>query len=167
DLSRTVAFAAASGLGRLGRAEAADLAQRAARPTDLRDLTASFTVHDGWIDLREPLTFTSSVGAARLDGRVGLDLGLALRGTVVASQEFLSQALARTGFRPSSPVQVPLSIAGSLHTPVVEVDERAVARQFVDAGARQGARKLEDTVKRQARRRIGDFLQRLPEGRRP
>jgi AsmA protein len=167
DLSRTVAFAAASGLGRLGRAEAADLAQRAARPTDLRDLTASFTVHDGWIDLREPLTFTSSVGAARLDGRVGLDLGLALRGTVVASQEFLSQALSRTGFRPSSPVQVPLSIAGSLHAPVVEVDERAVARQFVDAGARQGARKLEDAVKRQARRQIGDFLQRLPEGRRP
>jgi AsmA protein len=167
DLGHAVAFAAASSLGRLGHSEAAEIAQRAAGPTDLRDLTASFTVHDGWLDLREPLTFTSGVGAGRLDGRVGLDLSLALRGTVVASEEFLASALARTGFRPSAPVEVPLSIAGSLVSPVVEVDERAVARQFASAEARQAARRVEDAVKRQARRRIGDFIQRLPEGVRP
>jgi AsmA protein len=167
DLGHAVAFAAASSLGRLGQSEAAEIAQRAAGPTYLRDLTASFTVHDGWLDLREPLTFTSGVGAGRLDGRVGLDQSLALRGTVVASEEFLASALARTGFRPSAPVEVPVSIAGSLDSPVVEVDERAVARQFASAEARQAARKVEDAVKRQARRRIGDFIQRLPEGVRP
>lgn len=166
DLGAKIARVVAQGLQKAGKRAAADKVARAAGTTELRDLTGSFRIRDGWMVLNEPMAFTSKFGGGRVDGRVGLDLALELQGDVVLSQQFLSSTLGPIGVSPQGPLSVPLKIGGTLKAPRVSgLSAGAIASEVAKGAAQGTARKLENEVKTQARRRAGDFLKRLGGGR--
>ncbi len=159
DLGGQLAKVGALALRAAGRGGAADTVARAGEGTALRDLVVSFRVADGQLRLREPLTFASGFGGARLDGTLGLDTSLALNGTAVLSPEFLAQT---AGIRPEGPVEVPLKVGGTLSDPQLEMPGPAeLAKRLAAPAAREGAKRVEEEVKRQARKRVGDVLRRF------
>ncbi|WP_254380250.1 AsmA family protein [Corallococcus exiguus] len=101
-----------------GQTGARGAGSKTAQGTELKDLSASFRVQDGWLTFTKPVAFQSSIGSGRLDGRVGLDARLELKGTLDASASFAS-TLTHGATPIGSPVSIPLTITGTLEDPEV------------------------------------------------
>ncbi|MBX5484714.1 MAG: AsmA family protein [Myxococcaceae bacterium] len=148
DLGAQIGPAVTEALRLLSQPKAAATVDRTEGGTRLENLTASFRVRDGWMELSEPLVFTSPFGGARLSGRIGLDQRLALRGDVVLSKSFI----------PQGPFTIPVTIGGTLKKPALTgIDAKAASRM--------AGRQVEEQVERQAREKAGEFLRRLGGGR--
>ncbi len=164
-LGERVAGVAAEALQRLGRTGAAGRAEQAERAlagTPLRDLTMTFRVEDGRMSLREPLALAAPFGGARLEGSIGLDTTLDLRGQALLSGQFLAE---RLGLRGADALEVPLTIGGTLSDPDVQLPSPAeVAAGVAAPAARAGAKRVEEEVRRRARQGVGDVLRRLGRG---
>ena len=113
--------------------------------------------------LRQPITVNTGIGPVQLDGRIGLDWRLDLKGTARVSPEIVSQ-LTGGRLRPTAPVAVPLQLGGTLTNPTVaELDTEAVARRLLPTGQveRRVEREVEKRKKaaeREARKRAEDAL---------
>ncbi len=166
DLGATLASSLATGLKALKRPGAAGVVNQAAQGTQLKDLEASFTVRDGWLELTRPLAVQTAIGALSLDGRIGLDQRLDLRGRALLSPDFVATALGGV-VRPQAPVDVPLQLGGTLTAPrVTGVDSAALAKSALrlenaPAPVREKAKALEEQIKSQARRGLGGLLDRV------
>ncbi len=162
-LGERIAGVAAEALRRAGRGGAADAAEKAERSlggTQLRNMTLTFQVANGRMSLREPLAFSAPFGGARLEGSIGLDTTLDLKGNALLSEQFLAQ---RLGARGAGALEVPVRIGGTLSAPDVGLPSPAeVAASVAAPAAREGARKVEEEVRRRARQGLGDVLRRLP-----
>jgi AsmA protein len=125
--------------------------------TTLRDLAASFTVKDGWMSLTKPVAFATSVGQARLGGRVGLSQQLALDGTLALTKE----ALARAGVPLGSGVELPLTLGGSLSGPTVKFDAAQALRGAASGVVAEKRKAVEENVKKEATKRVEGLFKRL------
>jgi hypothetical protein len=87
--------------------------------TRLGNVSTSFTVRDGWLDLEHPLSINSPFGAVNLSGRIGLQKQLDLHGNVALSPPLLSKTLGRLRLHPPLSVGVPVAVGGTLEEPTV------------------------------------------------
>ncbi|WP_169791616.1 AsmA family protein [Sandaracinus amylolyticus] len=158
DLSAAVATAAGDALRLAGRGSARVDAVREGR-TDLGALRIAFRIEQGSVVLRQPLTVEAPFGAARLDGRIGLDRSLELSGTAVLSPDFIDEI---AGVRPAGPIEVPLSIGGSLSEPEVSLSSEALASALSETALREGARVLEQELGERAGEGLRDLGRRIP-----
>ncbi|MGZ3459331.1 MAG: AsmA family protein, partial [Archangium sp.] len=155
DLEAAVAPALAQGLAVLGHQGAERTVQKAGQGTRLKDLNAQFRVQDGWVAFTKPIAFQSDIGAGTLEGRVGLDQRLELRGTIKASEQFVS-AITHGAIPVKSPVTIPLTITGTLKAPEVKTGSPTdIAKGLLTAVPRS----LESPVN-QARKGLGDIFKR-------
>ncbi|QSQ17040.1 AsmA family protein [Myxococcus landrumensis] len=118
DLGATLTPALTQGLLSLGQKGASESVQKAGRGTHFKDLDARFKVQGGWVSFTQPMAFQSDLGDGTVEGRVGLDQRLDLKGTVKASKDFVSD-LTRGAVPVSAPVSVPITISGTLKDPKV------------------------------------------------
>jgi AsmA protein len=125
--------------------------------TALDDLAASFTVKDGWMALSKPLAFATSVGQARLGGRVGLSQQLALDGTLAITKE----ALARAGIPLGAGVELPLTLGGALTGPTVEFRPEQALRGAASSIVAEKRKAIEQDVKKEATKRVEGLFQRF------
>jgi AsmA protein len=97
--------------------------------TELRNLSGSFTVQDGFLRFSQPVTVSSSFGELQVGGAIGLDQRLDLKGTAKLSPQFVARA---TGLAaPKQAIDAPLQIGGTLAAPQVSVDSGALAKAAV------------------------------------
>ncbi|NVJ26763.1 AsmA family protein, partial [Myxococcus sp. AM011] len=129
--------------------------QQAGKGTRFKDLNAKFSVKDGWVSFTQPMAFRSDLGNGTLDGRVGLDQRLELKGTVEASKEFVS-GLTGGAVPIKAPVSVPVTITGTLKAPKVSTGGAADIAKGLLPGVSKG---IENPVN-QARKSLGDLLKR-------
>ena len=118
NLDNALASAVGEGLRLLGQQTAAGKLEQAETATALRNVQTRVQVQDGWMTLQQPLALGGDFGTAELNGRIGLDWKLDLRGTAQLSPTFVSN-ITGGALRPSSPVAVPLRIGGTLRAPAV------------------------------------------------
>lgn len=155
DLGGAVTPALTKGLTALGHKGAAGTVQQAGKGTRFKDLNAKFSVKDGWVSFTQPMAFQSDLGNGTLDGRVGLDQRLELKGTVEASKEFVS-GLTGGAVPIEAPVSVPVTITGTLKAPKVSTGGAADIAKGLLPGVSKG---IENPVN-QARKSLGDLLKR-------
>ncbi len=161
DLAPRLAEPLTQALKRVGKGAVANRIPTSKEGTKLQDLSGRFRVRNGWLELTGPLAFESGFGSARLGGRVGLDQQLDLAGTVTLQPSFVAQATGNN-FRPKSPLELPVEIAGTLTSPQVKaLDLGGLARQAPAEARRRvedEARKRAEEVERRARRKVQDRL---------
>ncbi len=163
DLGEKLAGALAAGLQRLGRGGAAEGVARVGQGTAIQALQATFTVKDGWLQLRQPLAVSGGFGTLSLDGRIGLDQRLDLTGKALLQPEFVAKAL-RGAVSPKAPIEVPVKLGGTLKAPALAgVDAGALARSALrlenaPAPVQQKAKQVEEELRNQARRGLGGIL---------
>lgn len=132
--------------GKLGGA-----VEQAGQGTPLKDLTASFQVKDGWLLLTRPLNVESRFGKATLGGRIGLDQRLALEGDALLEPEFVAK-LSGGRWKPGKPVDVPLTLGGTLRAPSVTSGQpKEAIRGAVEEKVKD---KVQDELKSRARRAL-------------
>ncbi|MFY2556451.1 AsmA family protein [Corallococcus terminator] len=156
DLGGAVAPVLSQGLSALGQKGAAGTVRKAGQGTQLKDLTARFSVKNGWISFTQPMAFQSDLGNGTLDGRVGLDQRLELKGTIDASKEFVS-GLTGGAVPLKAPVSVPLTITGTLKAPMVNAGSPGDIAKGLLPG--MVPKSIEDPVN-QARKSLGGLLKR-------
>ncbi|MBJ6764845.1 AsmA family protein [Myxococcaceae bacterium JPH2] len=136
-----------------------EAAPKAGHGTRLKDLSAQFRVQDGWVAFTQPMAFQSDFGDGTLDGRVGLDERLELKGTIKASKQFVS-AMTHGVIPVGSPVTIPLTITGSLSSPVVKPgNANGIAPDLLPKVPL--LKSIENPVN-QARKGIGDIFKKRP-----
>ncbi|SDF08550.1 AsmA protein [Myxococcus virescens] len=157
DVGAEVAPVLTRGLEVLGLKDATGTVQRAAQGTRLNDLSAQFRVQGGWVAFTKPMAFQSDIGNGTLDGRVGLDQRLELKGTINASEQFVS-AITRGAIPMKAPVTIPLTITGTLRAPEVKPGSTLdVAKGLLPGGLRQQG---SDNPVNRARKGLGDLFKR-------
>ncbi|MCP3102868.1 AsmA family protein [Myxococcus sp. K15C18031901] len=119
DLGATVAPAVSQGLEALGKKATSESVRKAGQGTHFKDLDARFRIQGGWASFTQPMAFDSDLGKGTLDGRVSLDERLELKGTVQASQQFVS-GLTHGTVPIKAPVSVPITITGTVKDPQVK-----------------------------------------------
>ncbi|WP_237726590.1 AsmA-like C-terminal region-containing protein [Corallococcus coralloides] len=119
DLGETVVPAVSQGLEALGKKGASESVRKAGQGTRFKDLDARFRIQDGWASFTQPMAFDSDMGKGTLDGRVSLDERLELKGTIQASQQFVSN-LTHGAVPLKAPVSVPITITGTVKDPQVK-----------------------------------------------
>jgi AsmA protein len=164
DLGDKVLGAVAQGLRAAGKEGAAGRVGGATGKTELRDLSAQFTVQDGAMSLTRPLSFAAPFGTAQLGGKIGLGGELALQGTAVIPKEQL-QAIAGGGVPMPASLSVPLQMGGTLTQPSVGVDAGQAVAGLAGQAAQEKAQELQqeaqERVKREARRGLKDVFRRV------
>ncbi|WP_338867772.1 AsmA family protein [Myxococcus stipitatus] len=118
DLGATLTPVLTQGLQSLGKKGAAESVQKAGRGTHFKDLDAKFKVQGGWVSFTQPMAFQSDLGSGTVEGRVGLDERLDLKGTVKASRDFVS-GITHGAVPVGAPVSIPITITGTLKDPKV------------------------------------------------
>jgi AsmA protein len=157
DVGAEVAPVLARGLVALGLKDATGTVQKAAQGTRLNDLSAQFQVQGGWVSFTKPMAFQSDIGTGTLDGRVGLDQRLELKGTINSSEQFFS-AITRGAIPMKAPVTIPLTITGTLRAPEVKPGSPLdIAKGLLPGGLLQEG--IENPVN-QARKGLGDLFKR-------
>ncbi|WP_241758682.1 AsmA family protein [Pyxidicoccus parkwayensis] len=150
DVGAKVTPILTQGFAVLGHKGAAGTVQKAEQGTRLKDLSAQ--VQDGWVAFTKPMAFQSDIGSGTLDGRVGLDERLELKGTINSSEQFVS-AITHGALPTKAPVTIPLTITGTLSAPEVTPGSPLdIAKGSLPGG-------LEKPVN-QARKSIGDLFKR-------
>lgn len=163
DLGEKIAGPLSQALAKLGAGRLSKVV--AENGTQLRDLSATFSIKDGFLALNKPLVANTPFGTLNLGGRIGLDKRLDLTGTVLLEPEFVAQV---TGgrVRPDKPVELPLGIGGTLAAPAISrIDTGALLVKNLPMSKAQEAvedraEKVEDQVKRQARKKLEGLLRR-------
>ncbi|NTX52962.1 AsmA family protein, partial [Myxococcus sp. CA039A] len=131
--------------------------EKAGKGTQLKDLNARFSVRNGWVSFTKPMAFQTDLGNGTLDGRVGLDQRLALKGTIEASKDFVS-GLTGGAVPVKEPVSIPLTINGTLKSPKVNAGSPTdIAKGLLPA--LPVPKSIQDPVN-QARKSLGDLLKR-------
>ncbi|NTX05082.1 AsmA family protein [Myxococcus sp. CA040A] len=157
DLGGALAPALSQGLSALGQKGAAGTVEKAGKGTQLKDLNARFSVRNGWVSFTKPMAFQTDLGNGTLDGRVGLDQRLALKGTIEASKDFVS-GLTGGAVPVKEPVSIPLTITGTLKSPKVNAGSPTdIAKGLLPA--LPVPKSIQDPVN-QARKSLGDLLKR-------
>lgn len=157
DLGGAVAPVLSQGLTALGKKGAAGTVQKAGKGTQLKDLNARFSVKNGWVSFTQPMAFQSDLGNGTLDGRVGLDQRLELKGTIEASKEFVS-GLTGGAVPVKAPVSIPLTLTGTLKAPKVNAGSPTDIAKGLLPGV-PVPKSIEDPVN-QARKSLGGLLKR-------
>ena len=163
DLDQAVAASLVQGLQAIGQSASAERIERGAAATTLRDLRTRVKVDDGWMTLQQPISVNTGFGTMRLDGRIGLDWQLDLKGTAQLSPDFVSQ-LTGGRLRPSEPVALPMQLGGTLQSPAVgSFDTEQIARALLPTGEveRRVAKEVErgkEKARQEAQRRARDVL---------
>jgi AsmA protein len=152
DLGGEVLGAVAQGLRAAGKSSAAGKVEGAGGKTELRDLTAQFTVADGAMKLAKPLTFAAPFGKVALGGTIGLGGELALQGDVQIPRAALRGVAGGGGIPIPAELSVPLSLGGSLTRPSVTVNAQQAVAGLAEGAARQKAQELREGAKERARR---------------
>ena len=162
DLGGEVLGKVAQGLRAVGKGGAATAVGGVAGKTDLRDLSARFTVQDGAMVLAQPLAFNAPYGTTRLGGKIGLDGALGLDGTASLSKEVVAKLVGPAGIRAPPGLDVPLAVGGTLTKPSVSVQAQDAVTNLVTGAAKQQVQQLQDRAtdeaKKAAQRGIGDLL---------
>jgi AsmA protein len=161
DLGGQVLGGVEKGLQAAGMSGLAGKASGTGTKTELRDLSASFTVKDGAMTLSKPVVFATPSGGVQLGGKIGLDGGLALKGTAALSKQSMQAA----GGSKLSGLQVPLTLGGTLSQPSVSVDAQQAVAGLATGAAKQELNQLQqnaqEKAKVQARKGVGDLLRGL------
>lgn len=140
------------GLTTLGHKGTAGAVAKTAQGTQLKDLNAQFRVQGGWVSFTKPMAFESDIGSGTVDGRVGLDERLDLKGTLNASAAFVSGIT--HGVVPiKAPVAIPLTITGTIGAPEVKPGSPLNITQGL-------LPKVGDNPVNQARKGLGDLFKR-------
>ncbi|MGA9524570.1 MAG: AsmA family protein [Myxococcaceae bacterium] len=161
DMGAQLANGLAMGLQAVGRTGEAKSVSNIPGKTPLGQLTSRFHVRNGWLQLDQPLAFEAPFGSARLDGRIGLTKQLDLRGQVALSQAFVASSLRAFNLPVRGPVELPVTVGGTLLAPSVGVSQpQQVASRLLRGEVDRRAQQLEQEVKRRARRRIPDEVRR-------
>jgi AsmA protein len=161
DLTAKIAQPLTTALQQLGQA-----GPKTALPltgtTQLKDLSANFSVQDGWIRFKAPLTVNTPFGALALNGRVGLDQRLDVEGKAILSKDFLT-SIAGGRFQPRGPVDLPLNFGGSLKDPSLQgVNWNQFAQDLiVKQGIQPELQKQQKQLENQAQERMRGFLRGL------
>jgi AsmA protein len=134
------------------------------RGTPLHDLSASFTIAGGALQLTRPLHATTDLGEATLGGAVGLDQSLHLSGSV-AIQPTIIASLTGGRWSPVQSVSLPLSVGGTLSSPKLELPPtpriaEALIAQSPIGGSMQHP--LGEEMQRQAREGLKRAIPGLP-----
>lgn len=164
DLDRALTTRLAEELQRLGRSADAARVEGDGPGTLLRELRARFVVRNGWMALRQPIVFPTSLGTVRLDGRIGLDWRLDLGGSVQVDPAWVAR-LTGGRLRPSRPVSLPIHIGGHLREPILQgLDTETVARallptQRIQRRAEAELDRRRREAERQARQRAREILE--------
>ncbi|BDG01992.1 AsmA family protein [Anaeromyxobacter oryzae] len=160
DMGDAVLGAVASGLRAAGKGGAAGKVggARGGR-TELRDLAGSFTVKDGFLAARSPLTFQAPFGGVSLDGRIGLDGRLDLTGTTSVPRSALAGVAGGLPLPPT--LSVPLGVKGTLEQPALAVEADAAVAALAKGGAEQATGAVRGKAERAGRRALGDVLKGL------
>ncbi len=162
DLGAQLASGLARGLQAVGRTGEAKSVSGLPGKTPLNQLTSSFHVRNGWLELDQPLAFEAPFGSARLGGRISLAKQLNLRGQVALSQTFVASALQGFNLPIRGPVEVPVTVGGTLQAPSIGVPQpQQVASRLVRGEVDRRAQQLEQEIQRRARRRIPDEVRRF------
>ena len=158
DLGTQVAVPLRDVLAKTGRAQAAEKVE-AARGTQLKDLNASFTVKDGWLQLTHPLGVETSLGTAALSGRIGLDRRLDLSGRIALAPAFVGR-VSGGRFTPGAPLEVPLQLGGRLAAPDVHVSlaPESIAKGVL--GSPQ-AERVKERAKKEVQGRLRGLLEHI------
>ncbi len=166
DLGEKLAGPLSTALSKVGRAGLGGKAGTVLeKGTSLKDLSAVFSVKDGFLALSKPLRFDSQTGTASLGGRIGLDLSLDLDGEIAVKPAFIAQ-VAGSQWAPGSAVTVPLGIGGSLKAPTVQPPQpEAFAKALLNPKAappvvKEKVEDVKNEVKRQARKRLEGIFRR-------
>jgi hypothetical protein len=144
DLGGRVASGLAQGLHMVGMFGEAKEDGSAKGRTPLGNVTTSFTVRNGWLDLENPLSINSPFGAVNLKGRIGLSQQLDLHGRVSLSPPFLSKTLGAFRLHPRVAVGVPVAVGGTLDQPTVTLlkSKESASEVQEKGGQRRGRRRL-------------------------
>ncbi|MCB9535924.1 MAG: DUF748 domain-containing protein [Myxococcales bacterium] len=102
--------------------------------TALRDLAARFTVQNGKLTLKQPITTQTGSGPLELDGAIGLDSSLHLTGTLTLSPDTIRR-LSGGRAKVDAPVPVSVRIGGTLTDPKVSGVEGEKLALLLAAGA--------------------------------
>jgi AsmA protein len=162
DLGGEVLGKVAQGLRAAGKGGAADAVSGASGKTELRDLSARFTVKDGAMSLAEPLSFNAPYGTTRLGGKIGLDGALGLDGAATLPKEVVAKIVAPTGLPAPGSLDVPVALGGTLTQPSVNVKAQDAVANLVTGAAKQQVQQLQNRAAEEARRAasrgLGDIL---------
>ena len=157
DMGDTVLGAVSAGLRAAGKGGAGGKVARAqGGKTELRDLAGSFTVKDGFLAARSPLTFSAPFGGVSLGGRIGLDGRLDLTGTTEVPRSALAGVAG--GLPLPGTLAVPLGVQGTLERPALAVNADAAVGSLAKGGVRQATQEVRGKAERAGRRAIGDAL---------
>lgn len=128
DLGEAIAGQVEQALRRAGRAARSGRGGTGAGgppQTALEEVGGSFTVKDGWVRFARPIALDTRFGKMRLEGGIGLDQRLSLKGRAELTPEFVAQIAGRA---PPRPLTVPLQLGGTLSEPTVQIDSAGVVR---------------------------------------
>jgi AsmA protein len=157
DMGDTILGAVSTGLRALGKGGAGGKVARAqGGKTELQDLAGSFTVKDGFLAARSPLTFSAPFGGVSLGGRIGLDGRLDLTGTTAVPKSALAGLAG--GLPLPQTLSVPLGVRGTLERPALAVNADAAVASLAKGGVKQATQEVRGKAERAGRRAIGDVL---------
>lgn len=159
DMGTQAAVIAAQAL-RLAGGGSPRLVQDVRTRTEFEDVRVTFRIEQGWATLDEPLVIDAPFGRARLDGRIGLDRALDLRGVVILSPDFVERV---AGVEPPFDIDVPMTIGGTMKDPRFSfAAPEELASQLAERAVREGARALEEEAGRRLDEGLRDLWRRLP-----
>lgn len=160
DLGGSVLGSLGKGLEALGRGGAAKkIGGVAGAKTTFRDLSARFTVKDGFLTAQSPIAFGSSAGELSLGGRVGLDGRLGLEGKTVVPRKTLAEVV--SGLPLPEQLEVPVAVGGTLSSPSVSVKADEAASSLVKGQAKQALEGAKQKVQEQGRKAAEGLLKRF------
>jgi AsmA protein len=160
DLGASVLGGLSQGLAALGKGAAAKKVGGAGGgKTTFRDLSGQFTVKDGFLTAKAPLTFASSAGDANLGGKIGLDGRLGLEGKVVVPKKTLAEVV--SGLPLPEKLEVPLALGGTLSAPSVSVRADEAAGSLLKGGAKQAVEGAKEKAQQQGKSAVEGLLKRL------
>ncbi len=91
---------------------------KSAGGTALRDLAGKFTIADGQMKLLKPMVAQTGQGPLELDGAIGLDSSLDLKGSMAIAPAAIA-TLTQNKVKPQKPIPVGLKLGGTLTDPKV------------------------------------------------
>ena len=160
DLGGSILGGVEKGLAAVGRGGAAKrLGGAAGARTTFKDLSATFTVKDGFLTAQSPIALGSSAGELALGGRVGLDGRLGLEGKAEVPRQTLAGIA--SGLPLPDRLEVPVAIGGTLSSPSVSVRADEAIASLVKGQGRQALEGAKQKAQQQGRKAAEGLLRRF------
>lgn len=124
--------------------------------TAFKTLAAQFSIANGKMSLKKPMTLKSPRGDLVLDGAVGLDKSLDLRGTFDVPPSLLS-TLTGGKVKPSKSIPVKLGLGGSITSPkITGLQADALLKEVAKAAGLSKLLDAKAAAEAEAKRRLDD-----------